>query len=404
MILGMEAMHNGCFERAHSWLVQAYAFSLKGNDRVLPAILGGLLSEVCIELGELHQAAFYCQQMSTQPVHLLGTQDEKRGALQHANATWGRIRLAYEWNQTDQVEQLVREASIERSDGPFSSWEERAHVQLGIGRLLALRLGGDNAGERAALSALLADLATTPRAFSFINDVRLWQTRWYLWDGDLAGAEHTLALLAQSERALSPLQEETLHLLHARLHLARREAEAAFPLLEHSLSNAQARRHFARIVEIQLLIALAYAARKQGQEARRQITLVLAQACNEGFRRLFLDEGEPLAALLRQVLPILTEKPLRTYVQSLLSAFTNTPSSSYAKDGQTTEGLPLEPLSAQEQRVLTLLVAGRSNPEIADILVISVNTVKGHIKNLYRKLGVNNRMQASAVARYVRLV
>ncbi|GHO70410.1 hypothetical protein KSC_093020 [Ktedonobacter sp. SOSP1-52] len=403
MILGMEAMHNGFFEPAHSLLVQAYALSLKGSDRVLSAVLSGLLSEVCIELGELHQAAFYCQQTPMQPVHLVDVQDEKRGVLRHANATWGQIRLAYEWNQTDQAEQLVREASFERSGGPFASWEERTHVKFELGRLLALRLGGDDSGVRAALSALLADLATTPRAFPFISEVRIWQTRWHIWDGDLAGAERTLALLAQSEQALSLLQQETFHLLHVRLHLARGEAEAALPLLEHSLSDAQARRHFARIVEIQLLIALAYAARKQGQEARRQITLTLAQTRNEGFRRLFLDEGEPLAVLLRQVLPTLTEKPLRTYVQSLLSAFTHA-LSSHAKHVHTIEGLPLEPLSTQEQRVLTLLVAGRSNPEIADILVISVNTVKGHVKNLYRKLGVNNRMQASAVARCARLV
>jgi LuxR family maltose regulon positive regulatory protein len=239
--------------------------------------------------------------------------------------------------------------------------------------------------------------------FPFISDVRIWQTRWHIWNGDLAGAERTLALLAQSEQDLSTLQQETIHLLRARLHLARGEAEAAFPLLERILSEAEARRHFTRVLEIQLLIALAYAARKQGQEARRQILLVLAQARNEGFLRLFLDEGEPLAALLRQLLPTLTKKPLRTYVQSLLSAFTNALLPP-AKDVHATEGLPLEPLSTQEQRVLTLLVAGHSNPEIADILVISVNTVKGHVKNLYRKLGVSNRMQASSVARHVRLV
>jgi LuxR family transcriptional regulator, maltose regulon positive regulatory protein len=42
--------------------------------------------------------------------------------------------------------------------------------------------------------------------------------------------------------------------------------------------------------------------------------------------------------------------------------------------------------------VLALLVAGRSNPEIAETLIVSVNTVKGHVKNLYRKLNVNTRM------------
>ncbi len=65
-----------------------------------------------------------------------------------------------------------------------------------------------------------------------------------------------------------------------------------------------------------------------------------------------------------------------------------------------TSGAPLsEPLSAQEERVLRLLAAGWSNQEIARELIISVNTVKYHIKHLYQKLGVSNRLQASAQAR-----
>jgi len=70
----------------------------------------------------------------------------------------------------------------------------------------------------------------------------------------------------------------------------------------------------------------------------------------------------------------------------------------------TPESLLLESLSAQEQHVLALLVAGRSNPEIAEALIVSVNTVKGLVKNLYRKLGVMNRRESSEVARYLKLI
>jgi LuxR family maltose regulon positive regulatory protein len=64
----------------------------------------------------------------------------------------------------------------------------------------------------------------------------------------------------------------------------------------------------------------------------------------------------------------------------------------------------MESLSSQEQRILRLLVAGRSNPEIADALVVSVNTVKTHVQSLYRKLGVHNRVEASSVARRLSLL
>jgi ATP/maltotriose-dependent transcriptional regulator MalT len=63
-----------------------------------------------------------------------------------------------------------------------------------------------------------------------------------------------------------------------------------------------------------------------------------------------------------------------------------------------------ETLSEREQEVLRLLAAGMRNNEIASALVVSTNTVKAHIKQIYRKLGVNDRVQAVNAARQRRLV
>ena len=123
---------------------------------------------------------------------------------------------------------------------------------------------------------------------------------------------------------------------------------------------------------------------------------MLAQCCGEGFMRLFLDEGPPLAALLRSLLPSLHGAALRSYARSILQAFGAVPEAPAAAAAGT---LPIEPLSAQEERVLRLLAAGRSNPEIAGELFVSVNTVKGHVKSLYRKLNVRNRLEAAEAAR-----
>jgi len=54
----------------------------------------------------------------------------------------------------------------------------------------------------------------------------------------------------------------------------------------------------------------------------------------------------------------------------------------------------IEPLSNRELDVLRLLAAGLSNPEIAERLYISLNTVKAHVKSIFAKLGVHNRSQA----------
>jgi LuxR family maltose regulon positive regulatory protein len=60
-------------------------------------------------------------------------------------------------------------------------------------------------------------------------------------------------------------------------------------------------------------------------------------------------------------------------------------------------------ITAREQEVLRLLSDGRSNREIADSLSISESTVKTHLVNIYSKLGVNNRVQATTRARELQL-
>jgi LuxR family maltose regulon positive regulatory protein len=58
----------------------------------------------------------------------------------------------------------------------------------------------------------------------------------------------------------------------------------------------------------------------------------------------------------------------------------------------------VEPLTERELEILRLIAAGRSNPDIAESLYLSLNTVKWHAKNLYGKLGVSNRVEAAARA------
>jgi LuxR family maltose regulon positive regulatory protein len=64
----------------------------------------------------------------------------------------------------------------------------------------------------------------------------------------------------------------------------------------------------------------------------------------------------------------------------------------------------IEPLSLQEERVLGLLVSGFSYQEIAQELWISINTVKTHVKSVYRKLNVNRRREARDVVRRFNLL
>jgi LuxR family transcriptional regulator, maltose regulon positive regulatory protein len=64
----------------------------------------------------------------------------------------------------------------------------------------------------------------------------------------------------------------------------------------------------------------------------------------------------------------------------------------------------VDPLSERELEVLRLLTTDLSGPEIARELVVSVNTVRTHIKNVYMKLGVNNRRAAVRLAQELGLL
>ena len=103
-----------------------------------------------------------------------------------------------------------------------------------------------------------------------------------------------------------------------------------------------------------------------------------------------------MAALLQDTLPNISSEPLRKYARKLLSAFT--------LNGEAHDDVPIvEPLSMQEKRVLRLLSAGLSNPEIASELIVSINTVKTQVKSIYRKLNVSSRDEARDAAYHLQL-
>ena len=123
-----------------------------------------------------------------------------------------------------------------------------------------------------------------------------------------------------------------------------------------------------------------------------------------------------MAALLRGILPDFSVEPLSAYVRTLLQSFAELKNEneelkkidrhSRDSDSQTSmlnSQFLAEPLSPQEQRVLRLLAAGLSNPEIADELVVSVNTIKTHVQSIYRKLNVASRKEVRAAARRLNL-
>jgi LuxR family maltose regulon positive regulatory protein len=135
------------------------------------------------------------------------------------------------------------------------------------------------------------------------------------------------------------------------------------------------------------------------KQAVENIALVLARAEREGYVRLFIDEGAPMAALLYEV-ATRTTTDVRGYADRLLAAYYQEQSERPITPAKTLQGNSLiQPLSERELEVLRLIAAGYSNKKVADQLVVAVGTVKRHTANIFNKVGAENRTEAVAKAR-----
>ena len=172
-------------------------------------------------------------------------------------------------------------------------------------------------------------------------------------------------------------------------------------MLERLGEDAEAKGRMRSVLEVLLLRALALQVQSDLAEALAALVRALVLAEPEGFIRLFLDEGAPMVALLRQARKH-TIAP-GGYVATLLEV--SGEKAATTLDPMSLRSSPLlEALTGREREVLRLLMDGASNREIARHLVLSVNTVKKHVLNICGKLGVQSRTQAIAQARTLNLL
>ena len=182
------------------------------------------------------------------------------------------------------------------------------------------------------------------------------------------------------------------HITLARMLLARyrdEHAEAsiheATRLLERLLPAAEAGGRTGHVIEILVLRALAHQMLGDIPTALASLERAMTLAEPEGYVRVFIDEGPPMASLLRAVAK---QGIARNYVRRLLAAVSETEHGSPVKQAL------IEPLSERELDVLRLLGTELDGPAIARELMVSLNTMRTHTKNIYAKLAVTNRRAA----------
>jgi LuxR family maltose regulon positive regulatory protein len=176
----------------------------------------------------------------------------------------------------------------------------------------------------------------------------------------------------------------------ARVHLAQGEPDQALTLATKILTEVEQAGSGLNVVRALALQAIILQAQGEHEQALATLERALLLAKPEGYVRTFVDEGTPMIPLLRRAVARGIEAEYASEILEVLLSET----AETDQQTQRADSLLPEPLSEREMDVLRLLGTGLSTNDIAEQLIISTNTLRTHVKNIYGKLGAHSRTEA----------
>ncbi len=380
-ILGLASWASGDLEAAYQLYAEGMAH-LRLADNIADTIAGAItLADLRIAQGRLHEA------LRTYEWGLrLATEHGDPVLRGAADMYVGMSELDRECDDLDAARRhLLRSTDLGEHLGfpqhPYRRRVALARILLAEGDLDdALKLLDE------AEHLYMSDFSPNVRPIAALR------TRVWLAQGRLGEAlDWARARGLSVEDEISYLQEFE-HITLARVLLARSQRDCddrslykVLGLLQRLLRAAEAGERTGSVIDILVVQALAHQIQGDIPAALVPLQRALALAEPEGYVRIFVDEGPPMARLLeaavkRGIAP--------AYARRLLTAFGTIERSAPAK------AAAIEPLSERERDVLRLLGTDLSGPDMARALMVSLNTLRTHTKNIYDKLGVNNRRAA----------
>ena len=364
-------------------------------------ILAGLgavkaLADLTIAKGQLHKAQDILQQgmqMAQYWQAQLPIPGTKLLAAAPLQATLGLLH--YQWNDLAKARPLIEEAAeMYKLGGAINEAE-------GIAALIHLRWAE---GNLSAINHLLEQFRllaenhphdyTQQRVQCAIIEwkIRLAKSdpQWHYYRRDIEEWIDNTPLSADD----IPYVNEFFFFTYALALLYLGQSERLLPLLHQLKHIVEASNRLGDLARLQMMQLLLFVQNKNTAVSLEILTSLLNQTETEGYIRLFVDEGQIIADLLRQL-------PATPYRDHLLTQF---PKTENANEKSSPSQLLVEPLSERELEVLALIADGATNQQIADQLVIAKSTAKKHVSNIIGKLGVENRTAAIARARELGLI
>lgn len=229
---------------------------------------------------------------------------------------------------------------------------------------------------------------------------------WLAWrQGDLAGASYAYrrspVQLGQPQSGVlvaCVYDADWAPLMGLRLAAHGTPGPQTLAALREAVATAETVGRVRRAMELKILLARALAASGDEAQALQVLEGPLRHAVNEGYYRLFLDEGEALCRLAYQWCE--RKRAATGAHDPLLERFISRLAPLLAP----ASGAAQVSLSQRECEVLVLLETGMRNNDMADRLFVSETTVRTHLRNISAKLGARSRTEAVSLARQMQLI
>jgi len=394
----------------------ALQFSRDADNAIVEMLSTSGLAQMAFEHGQLHRAYEIATHASAKI--------ERSGLLSPISTVIFGIlgEVSYQWHQTQQARQHYERALKLSALGGYNSGV--IGCRIFFSRLFQLE--GDM--EAAAREIQVAfDLIKVDTPEYIRKEAVSQQVRVYLARGQFSTAEMVLQSQGISigdrfsypELAPDPIIDYSTGLLHNSslsflLHQARAGSDTAslrsgIKLADQLVSRALAGQSLLVAVETLLLRAQLYA--MMGEYASSQADYIKAVELGEpeGILSVFVEHGQPVAGAMKEIVKRKQLGDVQTeYAERILDAFAArhpfdeepAPVSS-ARNGSMTL---IDPLTDRELEVLRLMAGGMKYKEIASELIVSLNTVRFHVKAIYGKLNINNRTQAIERARQLQIL
>jgi ATP/maltotriose-dependent transcriptional regulator MalT len=391
--LGIASWLNDDIKAATRAMTRAEEIGQAANNLYVRLMAFCTLSHIQIEVGQLQRSMQICQRA-------LQLVEEKKGEALSATAiiyiSMGQI--FYFWNDLEAADH-----SLQKSITLCKHWQHRELMIYCYAIMAQVKQarGDFTAALEMVQLAELSIQGNQPRYWiaSAVSALQI----------QLALVQQNFALITQWQQTemcsyVNVFEQQAL----ARIALAQNQPEKALTILEKAFQRVEEIGRIGAMIDVRLLQAVAYQQQHATQHALRTLVHALTMAEPEGFIRPIVDAGLSLKELL--VILAAEEKAPRvcahsvslTYVNTLIGVFESSaklqaslPAPSCSKQAEPDQPERLH-LSEREIEIIHFIVAGLSTQEIAQRIIITKNTAKWHIKNIYSKLHVHNRAQLIA--------